>query len=75
MVSMIHQTAIHLNGNILKAPLFEQITQKLNEKMLNRDLNMQLVTSHFDKNSTLIPCAMIKQGIYEGSLIKNIIPD
>jgi len=36
---------------------------------------MQLVTSHFDKNSTLIPCAMIKQGIYEGSLIKNIIPD
>ena len=59
----------------IKAPLFEQITQKLNEKMLNRDLNMQLVTSHFDKNSTLIPCAMIKQGIYEGSLIKNIIPD
>lgn len=59
----------------IKTPLFEQITQKLQEKLINRDLNIQLVTSHFDKKSTLIPCAMIKQGIYEGSLIKDIIPD
>lgn len=59
----------------IKAPLFEQITQKLQEKLSSRNLNIKLVTSHFDKNSTLIPCAMIKQGIYEGSLIKDIIPD
>lgn len=59
----------------IKTPLFEQITQKLQEKLISRDLNIQLVTSHFDKKSTLIPCAMIKQGIYEGSLIKDIIPD
>lgn len=59
----------------IKAPLFKQITEKLQEKLLNRNLHVQLVTSHFDKSSTLIPCAMIKQGIYEGSLIKDIIPD
>ena len=28
MVSMIHQTAIHLNGDILKAPLFEQVSDR-----------------------------------------------
>lgn len=56
----------------VKQILFEQITEKLQKTLLIDDLNIQLVTSQFEWNNEIIPCSAIKQGIYEGSLIKDI---
>ena len=56
----------------VKQVLFEQITEKLQKTLLIDNLNIQLVTSQFEWNNEIIPCSAIKQGIYEGSLIKDI---
>ncbi|VEI45742.1 transcriptional repressor of carbohydrate metabolism [Actinobacillus equuli] len=64
-----------LNSPLLRIKhiLFEQIQQKLQNELLIGNHQVDLVTSQFEWNSPLIACSAIKQGIYEGNLIKDII--
>lgn len=56
----------------IKQPLFTKINEKLQKSLIIENHNIQLVTGQFEWNSPLIPCSAIKQGIYDGSLIKDI---
>lgn len=75
LVNIFSSQRIMLNSPLLsvKEPLFQQISNKLAQNLLQTDLRVDLITSQFDWNSTLIACSAIKQGIYEGNLIKDSI--
>lgn len=58
----------------IKQPLFEQLKQKLEQQLLLDDLKIDLITSQYDWDSPLIPAIAVKLAIYEGEMLKNIIP-
>ncbi|OOH85559.1 transcriptional regulator [Pasteurellaceae bacterium 15-036681] len=65
---------IMLNSPLLqiKGILFDKLQEKLSRNLLN-NLKVDIVTSQYDWDSTQIPAVAIKLGIYEGSLIKDVI--
>lgn len=75
LVNIFSSEKIMLNSPLLKIkePLFSRLSAKLRKNLLQTDLNIDLVTSQYDWNSPLIACSAIKQGIYEGNLIKDSI--
>ncbi|WGE89939.1 ROK family protein [Actinobacillus arthritidis] len=75
LINIFSTEKIMLNSPLLriKHKLFEQIQTRLQKDLLLSHLQIDLVTSQFEWNSPLIACSAIKQGIYEGNLIKNII--
>ncbi|HGO5814219.1 TPA: ROK family protein [Mannheimia haemolytica] len=75
LVNIFSCEKIMLNSPLLKIkePLFSRLSAKLRKNLLQTDLNIDLVTSQYDWNSPLITCSAIKQGIYEGNLIKDSI--
>ncbi|HGO5822556.1 TPA: ROK family protein [Mannheimia haemolytica] len=75
LVNIFSCEKIMLNSPLLKIkePLFSRLSAKLHKNLLQTDLNIDLVTSQYDWNSPLITCSAIKQGIYEGNLIKDSI--
>lgn len=74
LINIFSTEKILFNSPLLriKQPLFSEILAKLEKELLVEGLNIQLVTSQFEWHSPQIPCSAIKQGIYEGNLIKNI---
>ncbi len=74
LINIFSTEKIMLNSPLLqiKHKLFEQIQAKLGKNLLI-DNHIDLVSSQYDWNDTLIACSAIKQGIYEGNLIKDII--
>lgn len=75
LINIFSSERIMLNSPLLqiKEPLFSQISTKLHKNLLQQNLNVDLVTSQYDWNSPLIACSAIKQGIYDGNLIKHSI--
>ncbi|MDG4953716.1 ROK family protein [Actinobacillus equuli subsp. haemolyticus] len=75
LINIFSTEKIMLNSPLLRIKhiLFEQIQQKLQNELLIGNHQVDLVTSQFEWNSPLIACSAIKQGIYEGNLIKDII--
>lgn len=75
LVNLFSSEKIMLNSplNQVKKRLFTQISQKLHQNLLQSELKVDLVTSRYSWNSTLIASSAIKQGIYNGNLIKNSI--
>lgn len=75
LINIFSTEKIMLSSPLLRIKniLFEQIQQKLQKELLIGDLQVDLVTSQFEWNNPLIACSAIKQGIYEGNLIKDII--
>ncbi|WGE57863.1 ROK family protein [Actinobacillus equuli] len=75
LINIFSTEKIMLNSPLLRIKhiLFEQIQQKLQKELLIGNHQVDLVTSQFEWNSPLIACSAIKQGIYEGNLIKDII--
>lgn len=75
LINIFSSEKIMLSSPLLsvKKALFEQLKLKLNKHLRIEDLNIDLVTSQYEWNSPLIACSAIKQGIYQGNLIKNII--
>lgn len=75
LINIFSTEKIMLQSPLLqvKAVLFEQISAKLQDNLLLDELNVSLVTSPLAWNSPFIACSAIKQGIYEGNLIKDII--
>ncbi|WP_150539752.1 ROK family protein [Actinobacillus vicugnae] len=75
LINIFSTEKIMFNSPLLRIKhiLFEQIQQKLQKELLIGNLKIDLVTSQFEWNSPLIACSAIKQGIYEGNLIKDII--
>ncbi len=57
----------------VKAPLFARLQSQLAQHLLNDALVVDLVTSQYEWNSPVIPSIAIKEGIYHGDLIQNII--
>jgi transcriptional regulator of PTS gene len=72
LINIFSSKKIMFNSPLLQVQeeLFEQITQKLKQHLLRDDLDFQLTTAQIAWNSPLIPCSAIKQGIYEGVLLK-----
>ncbi|WGE86269.1 ROK family protein [Actinobacillus equuli] len=75
LINIFSTEKIMFNSPLLRIKhiLFEQIQQKLQNELLIGNHQVDLVTSQFEWNSPLIACSAIKQGIYEGNLIKDII--
>ncbi|WGE88213.1 ROK family protein [Actinobacillus equuli subsp. haemolyticus] len=75
LINIFSTEKIMLNSPLLRIKhiLFAQIQQKLQKELLIGNHQVDLVTSQFEWNSPLIACSAIKQGIYEGNLIKDII--
>lgn len=75
LINIFSSERIMLNSPLLqiKEPLFSQISTKLHKNLLQQNLKVDLVTSQYDWNSPLIACSAIKQGIYDGNLIKHSI--
>ncbi|QLB42667.1 ROK family protein [Mannheimia pernigra] len=75
LVNIFSSEKIMFNSPLLqiKDPLFNQLSAKLHKNLLKHDLNIDLVTSQYEWNSPLIACSAIKQGIYNGNLIKDSI--
>lgn len=75
LVNIFSCEKIMFNSPLLqvKEPLFEQLSAKLGRNLAQESLNIDLVTSQYEWNSPLITCSAIKQGIYEGNLIKDSI--
>lgn len=75
LVNIFSSEKIMLNSPLIKIkePLFTQISEKLHKNLLQTNLKIDLVTSQYDWNSPLIACSAIKQGIYDGNLIKDRI--
>ncbi|MDD0824832.1 ROK family protein [Mannheimia sp. AT1] len=75
LVNIFSSERIMLNSPLLQAkdPLFAQISEKLHKNLLQEGLKIDLVTSQYDWNSPLIACSAIKQGVYDGNLIKDSI--
>ncbi|VEG83537.1 transcriptional repressor of carbohydrate metabolism; PTS operon [[Haemophilus] ducreyi] len=75
LINIFSSSKIMLSSPLLsvKKALFEQLKLKLNKILRIEHLNIDLVTSQYEWNSPLIACSAIKQGIYQGNLIKNII--
>ncbi|AHG77593.1 ROK family protein [Mannheimia varigena] len=75
LANIFSSEKIMFNSPLLqvKEPLFSQLSVKLQKNLLQQDLNIDLVTSQYDWNSPLIACSAIKQGIYDGNLIKDSI--
>lgn len=74
LLSIFSSEKIMLNSPLLpvKDMLFEQLTQKLAGYGI-RLSPLNLVTSLLEWDSPFIACSAIKQGIYEGNLIKDRI--
>ncbi|MEG9530201.1 ROK family protein [Mannheimia bovis] len=74
LINIFSSEKIMFNSPLLriKEPLFNQLSAKLHKNLL-QDLKIDLVTSQYDWNSPLIACSAIKQGIYDGNLIKDSI--
>lgn len=74
LINIFSTEKIMLNSPLLqiKHKLFEQIQAKLGKNLLI-DNSVDLVSSQYAWNDPLIACSAIKQGIYEGNLIKDII--
>ncbi len=75
LINIFSTEKIMFNSPLLriKNTLFEQVQQKLHNHLLLPDLNVDLVTSQYSWDSPYIPATAVKLGIYEGSLIKDII--
>lgn len=73
LVNIFSSEKMMLNSPLLNAKeaLFQQLSTKLRHNLRQDGLTIDLATSHYSSNSTLITCAAIKQGIYEGNLIKD----
>lgn len=70
LINIFSSKKILLNSPLLQIQtlLFAQIQQKLQQHLLQSDLNVQLTTAQIAWNSALIPCAAIKQTMYNGDL-------
>lgn len=75
LVNIFSSESIMINSPLLqaKSALFAQISTKLHKNLLQENLNVDLVTNQYDWNNPLIVCSAIKQGIYDGNLIKDSI--
>lgn len=75
LVNIFSSEKIMLNSPLIriKEPLFSQLSEKLHRNLLQSHLKIDLVTSQYEWNSPLIVCSAIKQGIYNGNLIKDRI--
>ncbi|QLB14753.1 transcriptional regulator [Mannheimia granulomatis] len=75
LVNIFSSERIMFNSPLMevKELLFNQISEKLHKNLLQENLKIDLVTSQFDWNSSLIACSAIKQGVYDGNLIKDSI--
>lgn len=75
LVNIFSSESIMFNSPLLeiKELLFTQLSEKVHKNLLQNDLNVDLVTSQYEWNSPLIACSAIKQGIYNGNLIKDRI--
>lgn len=74
LLQMFSSEKVMINSPLMriKAVIFEQLSAKL--KHYEASLaSVNLVTSALDWNSPFIACTAIKQGIYDGSLIKDRI--
>lgn len=76
LINLFSTSKIMFNSPLLriKQPLFELLKQKLEQHSLLGNLDVDLVTSQYDWNSAYIPAVAIKLGLYEGHLLKEIIP-
>lgn len=75
LANIFSSEKIMLNSPLIriKEPLFSQLSEKLHRNLLQSHLKIDLVTSQYEWNSPLIVCSAIKQGIYNGNLIKDRI--
>lgn len=75
LVNIFSSESIMFNSPLLeiKELLFTQLSEKLHKNLLQNNLNVDLVTSQYEWNRSLIACSAIKQGIYNGNLIKDRI--
>lgn len=70
LLNIFSSKKIMLNSSLLQIQdlLFAELQQKLQQHLLQSDLNIQLTTTQIAWNSTLIPCAAVKQTMYNGDL-------
>lgn len=72
LINIFSTKKIMLNSPLLaiKNVLFEQLSAKLRENLRLNPLEIELVTSQLDPQDPRIACAAVKQGIYQGELLK-----
>lgn len=73
LINLFSTKTIMFNSPLLriKQPLFKLLQAKLQENLLLSELQINLITSQYDWDCSLIPSVAIKLGIYEGVLLKN----